>query len=58
MDATAFFLLSLALTLIAVGSARVLSFFIDRRAAQPRADLRAAQLVMSARLSARRGGAL
>jgi len=51
-------LIALCIVLVTVGLAGIASYVIDRRASLARAELRAAQLVMSARLSARRGGAL
>lgn len=46
MDAVAFFLLAVALTLMVVGLSRLLSWFLDRRDAAIHADWRAKQLVL------------
>lgn len=57
MDAVAFFLLAVALTLIVVGLSRLLSWFLDRRDAAIHADWRAKQLVLSERfMQQRRNG--
>lgn len=50
-------LLAFCAVLVTVGLAGIASYVIDRRASLARAELRAAQVVMSARLAARHGGA-
>lgn len=46
MDAVAFFLLAVSLTLIVVGLSRLLSWFLDRRDAAIHAEWRAKQLII------------
>ena len=53
MDAVAFFLLAVAMTLIVVGLSRLLAWFLDRREHQLRSNARALQMVTAARLQYR-----